>query len=349
MDLLRTNSNRLIFALLTSQLLLNLNFIGPVTSFSTSSKHCKKAVQEANRLDTKTKKQWNLYQKSLTLAIKTELPSDNIAQTSNLLKTLESDRSLFLFLLNTNKCISSSERKNIQWDLERYTERTFIVRSWIEAEIGIPPYNFYKSFINWKLNLEKPSSGYFCEKKGIKKDGFECNEFPDGLFWKYIKEKPTKTEEKPSQEIDDFIDGKVSLYGARVLAKKLYEELTLNFSESPMRAYETIKKTAYPGLFDFNSEKTLVLCKLWTEGTLEPGSYSITFFPSLEQLKPDPGFTIKDDSGGVLLLNQKFKGQVFVLPVTVEFKEKGLLVADPIVRDRRVAVLDGIMYQFSGC
>jgi len=349
MNLLGTKIKCLTVAFLIGQLLINLLFIGPATAFSTSSKYCKRAMQEASLLDLKTKTAWNLYQKSLTAAKKTKQLGDNLIQTSNLLKTLEADRTLFFFLLNTKTCISSSERKNIQFDLERYTERADIVRSWIEAEIGIPPYNFYKSFINWKSNLEMPRAFYFCEKKGVQKNGFECYNSPDGLYWKSIKEIPSNTKENLTPEIDDFIDGKVSLYGAKVLAKKLYEEVTLSFSESPMKAFESIKKLAYPGLFNFNSEKMLVSCKLWTEGSLKPGSYSITYVPDLNQFRPDPGFTIKDDSGGHLILNQTFKGQVFVSPVTVEFREGGQLVADPIIRDLRVAVLDGSMYRFSGC
>jgi hypothetical protein len=334
---------------LIGQFSFNPSLISPVAAFKASSKYCQGILQEANRLDANTKNRWTVYQKSLKLAKKTNMVEDNLKQTSNLLKTLESDRSLFIFLLNSKNCISSSERKNIQWDLQGYTERSQIVLSWIETEIGIPPFNYYNSFIDWKRNLEEPKSGYFCERKGLKKEGFECQQFPDGLFWKSIKEASVKKQENSSMELSDFIDGKVSLYGAKTLAKKLYEEVTVNFSQSPMKAYESIKKLAYPGLYDFNSARTSESCKIWTEATLVPGSYSITFTPDLERMRPDPGFTIKDDSGGQLIINQTFKGQVFVSPVTIQFREGERLVGDPIVRDLRVAVVDGIMYRFAGC
>ena len=349
MSATRVTIRLLLIISLISQLSFNPSLISPAAAFNTSSKYCKGILQEANRLDAKTKNRWLLYQKSLKLAKKTNKVEDNLKQTSNLLKTLESDRSLFIFLLNSKNCISSSERKNIQWDLQRYSERSQIVLSWIETEIGIPPFDYYSSFIDWKRNLEEPKSGYFCERKALKKEGFECQQFPDGLFWKSTKEAPVEKQENSSIELNDFIDGKVSLYGAKVLAKKLYEEVTLNFSESPMKAYETIKKFAYPGLYDFDSARTSESCKIWTDATLVPGSYSITFTPNLERMRPDPGFTIKDDSGGQLILNQTFKGQVFVSPVTIEFREGERLVGDPIVRDLRVAVLDGIMYRFAGC
>ena len=69
---------------------------------------------------------------------------------------------------------------------------------------------------------------------------------------------------------------------------------------------------------------------------------------SVENIEPDPDWIITSDINGELIVNQKFKGQVFLVPVKLSVSQGDNTEIGPI-RFRHVAIIDGVVYRFSAC
>ena len=146
----------------------------------------------------------------------------------------------------------------------------------------------------------------------------------------------------------DFIEGKVNLIEAKKRIVKYFEENSTVASTSGAASVEFFKRTSYPGLFDFNKEPKLSACKDFAALQDKASGYKIKYVANIDGIKPDQEWVLTDASRGELIINQKFNGQVFAVPVRIESSQNEW--NDPGTwQVRHVAILGGEVFRFSAC
>jgi hypothetical protein len=159
--------------------------------------------------------------------------------------------------------------------------------------------------------------------------------------------KSTSQSESPGWPTD-FIDGQVNMIEAKKRIVQYFEENSAAAGANGATSVEFMKRTAYPGLFNFESEPKLTACKDFSALQDKAGSFKIKYVVAQENIKPDPNWVISDGSHGELIVNQVFKGQVFSVPVRVEISQGDW--SDPgSFAYRHVALINGNVYRFSAC
>ena len=303
-------------------------------------------LQDIKNLDATGLKIFTQYSKEYSLARKTGLTADNLIQTRSLLELYENDRTLFLRALESKKCFSATEILNLEGSLANAEADAISVKSWIEAMTGIPGQKFYSSYLELPKYLAKPTAWNFCEKKGAKSKSLTCKTYQGKLRWVDAAYSPNQ-QSTPSWPTD-FIDGQVNLIEAKKRILKYFEENSVVASTSGAVSVDFMKRSSYPGLFDFDAEPKITACRDFAALQDKAGSFKIKYVVSGENIKPDPDWVITDSSRGELIVNQKFKGQVFSLPVRIEISQGDW--SDPgTFSYRHVALINGVVYRFSAC
>jgi hypothetical protein len=205
---------------------------------------------------------------------------------------------------------------------------------------------FYSSYLELPKYLAKPIVWNFCDKKGAKFKPLTCKTFKGKLRW--VDDSYSPTQPSTPSWPTDFIDGQVNLIEAKKRIIKYFEENSVVASTSGAVSVDFMKRTSYPGLFDFEAEPKLSACRDFAALQDKAGSFKIKYVVSEENIKPDPDWVITDSSNGELIVNQKFKGQVFSLPVRIEISQ-GDWSDSGKFSYRHVALINGVVYRFSGC
>lgn len=303
-------------------------------------------LQDIKNLDATGLKIFTQYSKDYSLARKTGLTADNLIQTRSLLELYENDRTLFLRALESKKCFSATEILNLEGSLANAEADAISVKSWIEVMTGIPGQKFYSSYLELPKYLAKPTAWNFCEKKGAKSKSLTCKTYQGKLRWVDAAYSPNQ-QSTPSWPTD-FIDGQVNMIEAKKRILKYFEENSVVASTSGAVSVDFMKRSSYPGLFDFDAEPKITACRDFAALQDKAGSFKIKYVVSGENIKPDPDWVITDSSRGELIVNQKFKGQVFSLPVRIEISQGDW--SDPgTFSYRHVALINGVVYRFSAC
>ena len=303
-------------------------------------------LQDIKNLDATGLKIFTQYSKDYSLARKTGLTADNLIQTRSLLELYENDRTLFLRALESKKCFSATEILNLEGSLANAEADAISVKSWIEVMTGIPGQKFYSSYLELPKYLAKPTAWNFCEKKGAKFKSLTCKTYQGKLRWVDAAYSPNQ-QSTPSWPTD-FIDGQVNMIEAKKRILKYFEENSVVASTSGAVSVDFMKRSSYPGLFDFDAEPKITACRDFAALQDKAGSFKIKYVVSGENIKPDPDWVITDSSRGELIVNQKFKGQVFSLPVRIEISQGDW--SDPgTFSYRHVALINGVVYRFSAC
>ena len=320
--------------------------VQPAVALNTKTSFCKSMLQDIKNLDATGLKIFTQYSKDYSLARKTGLTADNLIQTRSLLELYENDRTLFLRALESKKCFSATEILNLEGSLANAEADAISVKSWIEVMTGIPGQKFYSSYLELPKYLAKPTAWNFCEKKGAKFKSLTCKTYQGKLRWVDAAYSPNQ-QSTPSWPTD-FIDGQVNLIEAKKRILKYFEENSGVASTSGAVSVDFMKRSSYPGLFDFDAEPKLTACRDFAALQDKAGSLKIKYVVSEENIKPDPDWVITDSSRGELIVNQKFKGQVFSLPVRIEISQGDW--SDPgTFSYRHVALISGVVYRFSAC
>ena len=320
--------------------------VQPAAALNTKTSFCKSMLQDIKNLDATGLKIFTQYSKEYSLARKTGLTADNLIQTRSLLELYENDRTLFLRALESKKCFSATEILNLEGSLANAEADAISVKSWIEVMTGIPGQKFYSSYLELPKYLAKPTAWNFCEKKGAKSKSLTCKTYQGKLRWVDAAYSPNQ-QSTPSWPTD-FIDGQVNLIEAKKRILKYFEENSVVASTSGAVSVDFMKRSSYPGLFDFDAEPKITACRDFAALQDKAGSFKIKYVVSGENIKPDPDWVITDSSRGELIVNQKFKGQVFSLPVRIEISQGDW--SDPgTFSYRHVALINGVVYRFSAC
>ena len=323
-----------------------ISTIQPANALNTKTSFCKSMLLDVKNLDSSGLKIFNQYSKEYALARKSGLTEDNLNQTRSLLELYENDRSLFLRALDSKKCFTPTEILNLEGSLANAEADAISVKSWIEVLTGIPGKKFYSSYLELPKYLSKPIAWNFCEKKGAKYKTLTCKTNAGKLRWVDVSYSPNEPS-TPSWPTD-FIDGQVNMIEAKKRILKYFEENSVVASTSGAVSVDFMKRSSYPGLFDFDAEPKLTACRDFAVLQDKAGSFKIKYVVSEENIKPDPDWVITDSSKGELIVNQKFKGQVFSLPVRIEISQGDW--SDPgKFSYRHVALINGVVYRFSGC
>ena len=323
-----------------------LSSLDSAVAFNSKSSFCKSMLLDIKRIDATGLKVFKQYSAEYDLARKSKLVEDNLKQTRSLLDLYENDRSLFLRALESKKCFTPTEILNLESQLANSDSDAKSVRSWIDALVGIPGNKFYTSYLKLPKYLIKPTAWNFCEKKGAKFKTLTCKISEGKLRWIDASFSPSKTY-SPSWPTD-FIEGQVNLIEAKKRILIYYDKLSVATSTSGTVSVDFMKRTSFPGLFDFNAEPKITACRNFAELQEKAGSFKVKYVVSEENIKPDPDWVISDGSRGELIVNQKFKGQVFSVPVRVELSQ-GDWSEPGTFANRHVALIDGVVYRFSAC
>jgi hypothetical protein len=320
--------------------------VQPAAALNTKTSFCKSMLQDIKNLDATGLKIFTQYSKEYSLARKTGLTADNLIQTRSLLELYENDRALFLRALESKKCFTATEILNLEGSLANAEADAISVKSWIEVLTGIPGQKFYSSYLELPKYLAKPTAWNFCEKKGVKFKTLTCKTYQGKLRWVDVAYSPNQ-QSTPSWPTD-FIDGQVNLIEAKKRIEKYFEENSIAASTNGAASVEFMKRTSYPGLFNFDVEPKLTACKDFAALQDSAGVVKIKYVVNMDGIKPDPDWVITDGSRGELIVNQKFAGQIFAVPVRIEitqgdFNDQGTFAF------RRIAMIKGAAYRFSGC
>jgi hypothetical protein len=317
-----------------------------VNALNTRTSFCKSMLLDVKKIDIAGLKIFNQYSKEHTLARKTGLVEDNLNQTISLLELYENDRSLFLRALESKKCFTPTEIFNLEGTLANAEADAISVKSWIEVLTGIPGRRFYSGYSELPKYLSTPIAWNFCEKKGAKYKTLTCKTNAGKLRWIDISYSPNQPS-TPSWPTD-FIDGQVNLIEARKRIVEYFEENSIAASTNGAVSVEFMKRTSYPGLFNFEAEPKITACKDFAALQDRAGVVKIKYVVNLDGIKPDPDWVISDGSRGELIVNQKFTGQIFTVPVRIEISQ-GEFSDQGTFAFRRVAIINGAVYRFSGC
>jgi hypothetical protein len=303
-------------------------------------------LSETKKIDAEGLKLWKIYSNEYGLARKSGSTEDNLIQTRTLLELYESDRSLFIRALESRKCFTATEIANLEMALSNVSADAISVKSWIEVGTGIPGKKFYSTYLELPKYLSKPIGWNYCDKKGAKYKTLTCKSYEGKLRWIESGFDPNQIGE-PTWPTD-FIDGKVNLIEARKRIVNYYAANSEALNTNSGAAIEFMKRTSYPGLFNFDAEPKLSACKDFGALQDKAGAFKIKFVTSQENIKPDPDWVLSDGTHGELIVNQKFGGQVFIVPNRVEISQGDW--TDPgSFANRHVAIIDGLVYRFSAC
>lgn len=307
---------------------------------------CKSMLLDVKKIDAEGLQLWSDYSSQYNIARKSGTTEDNLNQTRTLLYLYENDRSLFLRALESRKCFTTTEIANLEMSLSNVSADAISVKSWIDVGTGIPGKKFYTSYLDLPKYLAKPMGWNFCEKKGAKYKTLTCKTYQGKLRWVEAGFDPNNLGE-PTWPTD-FIDGKVNLIEARKRIVKYYEDNSTAFNTNSTAAVEFMRRTSYPGLFNFDTDPKLTACRDFAALQDKAGAFKVKFTALQENIKPDPDWVLSDGTHGELLVNQKFAGQVFIVPVRAEISQGDW--SDPgTYNNRHVAIIDGVVYRFSAC
>lgn len=307
---------------------------------------CKSLLIDISRLDSLGKRIHNKYSKEYLLARKSNSQTENVIQTRTLLELYENDRSLFLRALENRKCFTKTELLNLEESLRNIDSYSTVVKSWLDAKIGLPGRNFYQSYLELPKFLATPQEWQHCERRSKKYKDLICNLYNGKLRWV-----SSKIPVDSAQEVTwptGFIEGQVNLIEAKIRIVNYFDENSRVFSSSGEEAVDFMKKTSYPGLFDFNSEPMITQCTEYKNLQDRARPILVKYFVSVEEVKPDPDFVIVDGSRGQQILNTKLGGQVFSVPVRLEIS-KGDYSEPGSVFIRRISIINGDVYRISAC
>ena len=316
------------------------------SALNAKSSFCKSMLIDIKNFDTAGVKLFNQYSKEYKLARKSGLTEDNLAQTRSLLELYENDRSLFSRALESKRCFTPTEILNLESQLSNSSDDAVSVKSWIDVLTGIPGKKFYSSYLELPKYLAKPIVWNFCDKKGAKFKPLTCKTFEGKLRW--VDDSYSPNQPSIPSWPTDFIDGQVNLIEAKRRISKYYEDNSIVASTNGPASVEFMKRTSYPGLFNFDVEPKLTACKDFAALQDSAGTLKIKYVVNLDGIKPDPDWVISDGSKGELLLNQKFAGQIFSVPVRIEISQ-GDFSNPGSFAFRHLAVIKGDVYRFSGC
>ncbi len=307
---------------------------------------CKSLLIDINRLDSLGKKIHSKYSKEYLVARKSNSQIENVIQTRSLLELYENDRSLFLRALENRKCFTKTELLNLEESLRNIDSDSAVVKSWLDAKIGIPGRNFYQSYLELPKFLATPQEWQHCEKRSKKYKDLICNLYNGKLRWI-----SSKISVDSAQEVTwptGFIEGQVNLIEAKIRIVNYFDENSRVFSSSGEEAVDFMKKTSYPGLFDFDSEPMISQCREFKDLQDRARPILVKYSVSVEGVKPDPNFVIADGSRGQQILNTELGGQVFSVPVRLEVS-KGDYSEPGSVFIRRISIINGDVYRMSAC
>lgn len=338
----------LLFKLIRTVLIISLilGLQSPTSALEKKSSLCRSLLVDIKQLDSSGRKLFSQYSKLYAVARETNTQNANIDQTRALLELLENNRSSFLRALESQKCFGKTELLNLRETLENINSDTGTVKSWLDAQIGIPGRNFYLEYVDLPKYITTPQAFHFCASKGAKFRELVCKIYNGKLRWISSKFPPESNREITWPT--GFIEGQVNLIEAKNRIIKYFDENSKVFSASGEEAVEFMKRTSYPGLFDFNSDQMLNKCREYRDLQENARPIRVKYYVSTEDIKPNPDFIIVDGSQGQKILNTKFSGQVFLVPVRLEFNKGD--VSDPgIAQIRRLAIIDGDVYRFSAC
>jgi hypothetical protein len=325
---------------------LFLSFPQAAHAMNTKTSFCKSMLQDIKTIDATGVKIFNQYTKDYSVARKSGTIDENLTQTRSLLELYENDRTLFLRALESKKCFTATEILNLEGSLANAEADAISVKSWLDVLIGIPGKKFYSSYLELPKYLAKPIAWNFCEKKGVKYKTLTCKTHEGKLRW--VDSSYTPSETSTPGWPTDFIEGKVNLIEAKKRIRKYFEENSVVAGTNGAASVDFMKRTSYPGLFNFEAEPKLTACKDFAALQDKAGSFKIKYVLSEDNIKPDPDWVISDGSQGSLIVNQKFQGQVFSVPVRIEISQGDW--SDPgTFAYRHVALIDGIVYRFSAC
>jgi hypothetical protein len=325
-----------------------MSFLPQHISFALNTKtaHCKAMLKEVKILDNRGKKLFEKYSKDYATARNSNAVEDNLIQSRSLLELYENDRSIFLFALESQKCFTAVETRNLEEALANSASDAVTVKSWIEAQIGIPGKKFYGSYIELPQYITTPQRWTFCGKKGTKFKSLTCKTFEGKLRW-VDSAFPVNDTSSPSWPTN-FIDGKVNMIEARNRIKTYFEENSRVASLSGSASVEFMRRTSYPGLFNFDSEPKLSACRDFATLQDKAGILTVKFVVAEDGIKPDPNWVIPSNVNGELIVNQKFNGQTFLVPVRIDVSQ-GEWSSPGTFANRRVALIDGTVFRFSAC
>jgi hypothetical protein len=318
----------------------------PASALNTKSSVCKSMLQEIKKIDAVGLKIYNQYSKDYEIARKSNAIEDNMTQTRSLLELYENDRSLFKRALESKKCFSTTEIKNLEVELSNAEADALTVKSWIDVQIGIPGKKFYTNYLELPKFITKPGAWKFCEKKGVKYKTLTCKINEGKLQWIDSAYSPS-TPTEPSWPTD-YIEGKVNLFEAKKRIIKYFEDNSLAAGTNGSTSIDFMKRTSYPGLFNFDIEPKLTACREFAALQDKAGAFKIKYVVAEENIKPDPDWVISDGLRGELIVNKKFIGQVFSVPVRIEISQGDW--SDPgTIAYRHVALINGEVFRFSAC
>jgi len=318
----------------------------PVNALNTKTSFCKSMLADIRSLDAMGKSLFAKYSREYAVARNSNILSDNLLQSRTLLELYENDRSIFIRALESKKCFTATEVLNLNESLNNSTSDSVSVKSWIDVGMGIPGRKFYRSYLDLVKYVTTPQAWNYCEKKSSKYKSLVCKIYKGELRWvdTSVSENMTTTVNWPT----DFIDGQVNLIEAKNRIIKYFEENSIVASANGAVSVEFMKKTSYPGLFNFDIEPKLTACKDFIALQDKAGAFKIKYVVNIEGIKPDPDWVLSDGLRGELIVNQKFKGQVFIVPVRIEISQGDW--SDPgTFAFRHVALIDGAVYRFSAC
>ncbi len=317
-----------------------------VAALNSKTTFCKSMLIDVENLDKTGLEIFKRYSYEYDLARKTGSTEDNIRQTRSLLELTENDRSLFMRALESKKCFTKTEILNLESPLANAEANSISLKSWIDVGTGIPGKKFYSSYLALPQFLKKPQAWNFCEKKGTKFKSLVCKTYQGKLRW--VDESFSPDEPGTPSWPTDFIDGQVNMIEAKKRISEYYEENSIVASTSGAASVEFMKRTSYPGLFDFDAEPKLTACREFAALQDKAGKVKIKYVVNLDAIKPDPDWVIPDSSKGELIVNRKFAGQIFSVPVRIEISQGDW--SDPgSFAFRRLAIINGLVYRFSGC
>jgi len=289
---------------------------------------------------------FNQYSKDYEFARKSGTTEDNLTQSRTLLDLYENDRSIFLRALDSRACFTPTEILNIEESLANEEADAISVKSWIDVMTGIPGKKFFTSYLELPKYLAKPQPWSFCEKKGMQYKTLTCKTYQGKLRW-VDSVKSSNQSDSPSWPTD-FIDGQVNMIEAKKRIMQYFDDNSAAAGANGATSVEFMKRTTYPGLFNFESEPKLTACKDFAALQDKAGAFKIKYVVAQDNIKPDPNWVISDGSHGELIVNQVFKGQVFSVPVRIELSQGDW--SDPgTFTYRHVALISGNVYRFSAC
>jgi len=336
--------SRIIIAI--SLLFLLISIEPSAIALERRSSLCRSMLNDIKQLDSSGRNLFQQYSKSYSAARDSGSQVANIVQTRALLELLENDRSTFLRALESPKCFNKTELLNLKETLKNTSDDARTVKSWLDVQLGIPGRNFYQRYIEFSKYITTPSAFSYCPKAGQKYKDLICRMTNGELRWQNREFSINSSRDVTWPT--GFIDNQVNLIEAISRIVKYFEENSRVFSSSGIEAVEFMKSTSYPNLFDFNSDQMIKKCNDYIVLQDAARPIRVKFNVSVEGIKPDPDFVIVDGAQGQRILNTKFSGQVFSVPVRLEVNKDE--ISDPgTVLIRRVAIINGLVHRFSVC